>query len=302
VDEPTVDEPTVDETAPAILLESHLAEVGGLPVFRALPQRGRRMVGAWCLLDRFGPINVTPQRTMTVGPHPHIGLHTVTWLLAGQVLHSDSLGTQQPIRPAQLNLMTAGAGVVHAEDSRGQAGGVLDGVQLWVAQPEATRHDPASFAHHSVLPVVDLGTALATVLIGTFDAAFSPAPVDSPLVGVDITGGGMVHLPLDPTFEHGIFVLHGAPRIAGSEASPNQLVYVGTGRAAVALDLGDGARVLLLGGRPFDEPIFMWWNFIARDRSEIAMAYADWQFKGRRFAPVASTLDRIEAPRPNWLP
>ena len=297
----TVDEPAVDETGPAIL-ESHLAEVGGLPVYRALPQRGRRMVGAWCFLDRFGPVNVTPQRTMTVGPHPHIGLHTVTWLLAGQVLHSDSLGTRQPIRPAQLNLMTAGAGVVHAEDSRGQAGGILDGVQLWVAQPEATRHDPASFAHHSVLPVVDLGTARATVLIGTFGAALSPAPVDSPLVGVDIAGGGTVHLPLDPTFEHGIFVLHGVPRIAGTEASPNQLVYLGAGPATLALDLADGARVLLLGGAPFDEQIFMWWNFIARDRNEIAMAYADWQFKGRRFAPLASTLDRIEAPRPNWLP
>jgi quercetin 2,3-dioxygenase len=291
----------MEEPEPA-LLESHLAEVGGVPVYRALPQRGRRMVGAWCFLDRFGPVNVTPQRTMTVGPHPHIGLHAVTWLLAGQVLHSDSLGTQQPIRPAQLNLMTAGAGIVHAEDSRGQAGGVLDGVQLWVAQPEATRHGPPSFAHHSVLPVVDLETAQATVLVGTFGPARSPAPVDSTLVGVDIAGGGVLQLPLDPTFEHGIFVLHGGPRIAGSKASPNQLVYVGTGREGIELDLADGARVLLLGGRPFAEEILMWWNFVARERSEIAIAYADWQFKGRRFAPVTSTLDRIEAPRPNWLP
>ncbi|MGO8863800.1 MAG: pirin family protein [Acidimicrobiales bacterium] len=290
----------MDEPAPAIL-QSHLAEVGGLPVYRALPQRGRRMVGAWCFLDRFGPINVTPLRTMAVGPHPHIGIHTVTWLLAGQVHHSDSLGTQQPIRPAQLNLMTAGAGIVHAEDSRGQAGGVLDGVQLWVAQPEATRHDPPSFAHHSALPVVDLGTARGTVLIGTFGAS-SPARVDTPLVGVEIAGGGALHLPLDPTFEHGIFVLHGGVRIAGSEASPNQLAYLGAGCDDIELDLADGARVLLLGGRPFAEDILMWWNFVARDRDEIAIAYADWQFKGRRFPPVASTLDRIEAPRPNWLP
>ena len=88
--------------------DSHIADVGGLPVHRSLPQRGRRTVGAWCFLDRFGPLDVTPQRTMMVGPHPHIGLHTVTWLLSGQVLHSDSLGNQQPIRPGQLNLMTAG--------------------------------------------------------------------------------------------------------------------------------------------------------------------------------------------------
>ena len=103
--------------------DSRVADVGGLPVHRALPQRGRRTVGAWCFLDRFGPTDVTPQRTMTVGPHPHIGLHTVTWLLSGQVFHSDSLGNQQPIRPGQLNLMTSGRGIAHAEDGRGETRG-----------------------------------------------------------------------------------------------------------------------------------------------------------------------------------
>ena len=148
--------------------DSHVADVGGLPVHRALPQRGRRMVGAWCFLDRFGPIDVTPRRTMTVGPHPHIGLHTVTWLLSGQVLHSDSLGNQQPIRPGQLNLMTSGRGIAHAEDGRGEPRGLMDGVQLWVAQPESTRHDPPTFAHHAALPVVDVRAARATVLLGEF--------------------------------------------------------------------------------------------------------------------------------------
>ena len=136
--------------------DSHVTDVGGLPVHRALPQRGRRTVGAWCFLDRFGPVDVTPHQTMAVGPHPHIGLHTVTWLLSGQVVHSDSLGNQQPIRPGQLNLMTSGQGIAHAEDGRRAPDARMDGVQLWVAQPEATRHDPPSFAHHAELPVVDL--------------------------------------------------------------------------------------------------------------------------------------------------
>jgi quercetin 2,3-dioxygenase len=281
--------------------ESRVTDVGGLPVHRALPQRGRRTVGAWCFLDRFGPIDVTPQRTMTVGPHPHIGLHTVTWLLNGQVLHSDSLGNQQPIRPGQLNLMTSGHGIAHAEDARSAARGLMDGVQLWVAQPESTRHDPPSFAHHADLPTVELRGARATVLVGVFAGTRSPARTDSPLVGVDLAGGGRIDLPLEPSFEHAVAVLHGGARHADSIASPNQLMYVGPGRDAIRLDLTDDSRVLLLGGLPLTEEILMWWNFVARDRVELEQAAAEWAASNDRFGPVASTLARIEAPRPFWL-
>jgi redox-sensitive bicupin YhaK (pirin superfamily) len=282
--------------------DSRVTDVGGLPVHRTLPQRGRRTVGAWCFLDRFGPIDVTPQRTMTVGPHPHIGLHTVTWLLSGQVLHSDSLGNQQPIRPGQLNLMTSGHSIVHAEDARGGPHGLMDGVQLWIAQPEATRHDPPSFAHHADLPMVDLPAARATVLVGEFAGARSPARTDSPLVGVDIAGSGRLDLPLEASFEHAVAVLHGGARIGDSVASPNQLMYIGAGRDGVRLDLMDSSRGLLLGGHPFAEEILMWWNFVARDRSELEQAYAGWGASTERFGTVTSTLERIEAPRPFWLP
>ncbi len=149
-------------------------------------------------LDRFGPLDVTAERTMIVGPHPHIGLHTVTWLLRGEVLHSDSLGNQQPIRPGQLNLMTSGRGIAHAEDARGRASGPMDGVQLWVAQREDTRHGPPAFAHHADLPGVDLDHGTATILIGEFAGSRSPAIVDSPLVGVDINGRGQLHLSPGP--------------------------------------------------------------------------------------------------------
>lgn len=259
-------------------------------------------MGAWCFLDRFGPVDVSPTRTMTVGPHPHLGLHTVTWLLNGQVLHSDSLGNRQLIRPGQLNLMTAGHGIAHAEDAREQPGRWMDGVQLWVAQPEATRHGSPSFAHHADLPVVDLPSCSATVLIGEFAGGRSPARVDSPLVGVDIEGGGSLEVPLDPSFEHAIAVLDGEMHLEGDPAPPHHLVYVGGGRAGVHLELAPNSRILLLGGEPVSEEILMWWNFVARDRAEMEQAYRDWESQAERFGPVDSTLHRIGAPPPFWMP
>ena len=259
------------------------------------------MVGAWCFLDRFGPIDVTPERTMIVGPHPHIGLHTVTWLLHGEVLHSDSLGNQQPIRPGQLNLMTAGGGIAHAEDARGQSSGRMDGVQLWMAQPQSTRHGPSAFAHHAELPRVELDHGQATILIGEFAGLRSPAIVDSALVGVDIDAGGLLRVALDPTFEHAIAVLHGSVRIEDAQAGPNELLYLGTDRASLELVLAEGSRILLLGGRPFGEEIAMWWNFVARDQTELTLAFAEWRDHAERFGTVDSSLTRIEAPRPFWL-
>jgi quercetin 2,3-dioxygenase len=287
-------------TASLAISESHLTEVGGLPVHRSLPQRGRRMVGAWCFLDRFGPTAVSPDRTMMVGPHPHIGLHTVTWLLEGEVLHSDSLGNEQTIRPGQLNLMTSGRGIAHAEDGRAQTDGSMDGLQLWVAQPDATRHLSPSFAHCAELPRVDLSHGEATVILGEFAATRSPAPTDSPIVGVDIGGNGALELPLDPTFEYAVVVLRGDVRIGELNVTQNQLVYVGPGQDELDLTLGERARLLLLGGQPFGEEIAMWWNFVARSQAELAEAYADWQAQNERFGSVASSLTRMAAPRPFW--
>jgi redox-sensitive bicupin YhaK (pirin superfamily) len=284
-----------------VISQSQRTDVGGLEVHRSLPRRGRRMVGAWCFLDRFGPLDVTPERTMTVGPHPHIGLHTVTWLLDGELLHSDSLGNQQPIRPEQLNLMSAGRGIAHAEDARVRSSGPMDGVQLWVAQPESTRHRPPSFAHYPDLPQVALPHGQATILIGEFAGSRSPAAADSPLVGVDIAGSGILDVPLDPAFEYAIAVLHGGVRIEDTEATPNELVYLGNDREGLALFLEEESRLLLLGGQPFSEEIAMWWNFVARDRTELAGAYTDWTDRTERFGPVTTSLHRIEAPRPSWL-
>ena len=290
------------------VLEGRPAVVGGMPVVRLLPKRQHRTVGAWCFVDHFGPSRVA-DASMQVGPHPHIGLQTVTWVLDGEVVHTDSLGSEQPIRPGQLNLMTAGQGIAHAEQTPERVSGDMHGVQLWVAQPDSTRFGAAAFEHHAVLPQVELaGGTTGTVLAGAFAGMASPARTDTPLVGVDLVVRGSVTIPLDPSFEHGLTVIDGAVTVAGAEATPGRFLYLGLGREDVVVEpvgggrgAGGGAsRLLLLGGEPFGEEIAMWWNFVARSTDELEAAYRDWSGRTDRFGPVESSLARIDAPRPHW--
>jgi quercetin 2,3-dioxygenase len=277
--------------------------VGAMRVRRALPRVGRRTVGAWCFADHMGPELVTETRGLDIGPHPHTGLHTVTWLVAGEVLHRDSLGSEQVIRAGELNLMTAGEGVTHSEEATGRYRGQLHGVQLWVAQPEATRHGPAAFEHHAELPRVELGNAVATVLVGGFAGAGSPARRDTPLVGVDAAlERGTGTWPLEPAFEHALVVLEGEVLVGGQVVRPGELAYLGLGRDELVVSAAGPARVLLLGGEPFAEPILMWWNFVVRDRDELDAAYRQWKLAGPRFGRLRSPLARIPAPAPFWAP
>ncbi len=175
VDEADTEPVAATAPSPTQVLEitpSRVADVAGTRVLRALPRRARRTIGAWCFLDHFQPTGPSDPPSM-IGPHPHVGLQTVTWLLDGETLHSDSLGNEQLIRPGQLNLMSAGHGVAHAEDGR-RSGRAGHGVQLWVAQPEATRHGAAAFEHQAELPRVALGSGEATVLVGELAGARSP--------------------------------------------------------------------------------------------------------------------------------
>ena len=282
------------------LLEARIAEVGGLPVRRALAERGRRTVGAWCFVDHLGPAQLDAQTAVEIGPHPHIGLQTVTWLLQGTQVHADSLGTEQLIRPGQLNLMTAGAGVAHAEESL-EYRGPVHGVQLWVALPEATRHGPADFEHHADLPQVDLPAATATVLVGRLAGAESKARTDTPLLGVDLAlRPGATVVPLVAEFEHALLVLEGAVAVGERVLEPGALAYLGAGRDELPVSARDDARVLLLGGEPFGEQVYMWWNFVARTREEVDAAWADWQAEDQRFGRVESVLPRMPAPPPPW--
>ena len=153
--------------------EGRPAEVGGMGIVRVLPTKGRRTIGPWCFVDLMSPEDVAEPNPMEVGPHPHIGLSTVTWLFEGEALHTDSLGTEQVIRPGEVNLMTAGHGIAHAElevrsGSPGATAEWVKGAQMWLAQPEATRHGPSEFSHHKDLPIADLGGGEAQILAGAF--------------------------------------------------------------------------------------------------------------------------------------
>lgn len=279
------------------VLPSRDAEVGGIPVRRALPKRQRRTVGAWCFADHFGP--APAPASMQVGPHPHIGLHTVTWLIEGELLHRDSLGSEQAVRPGQLNLMTAGHGVAHAEEQALAPRGGVHGAQLWVAQPESTRHGEPAFEHHQELPRLAVGDATITVLVGRVGGERSPARADTPLVGAEVVSpGGRVAVPLEPAFEHALVVLDGSVAVGDTTVAPGVLAYLGEGRAEVVLDGPGPARLLVLGGEPFAEQIVMSWNFVGRSGDEVAQAARDWNAGHGRFGTVTSTLARIPAPAP----
>jgi quercetin 2,3-dioxygenase len=279
------------------VVEARLSEVGGMTVRRALPKARRRTVGAWCFVDHFGPLAVEPDGGMDVGPHPHTGLATVTYLLDGQVLHKDSLGSEQVIAPGQLNLMTAGRGLSHAELPTGRYRGSMHGVQLWVAQPEATRHGEPAFAHHGELPRADLDGGEATVLVGELAGARSPAATDTPLLGASLVlRPGSAVLPLTPSYEHLVVVLDGVLLVGDQPLEPGRSGYLGVGRDELALTAPDGATVLLLGGPPFEERLVMWWNFVGRSREEVEAAAQQWNAGDDRFGRVATDAPRIAAP------
>ncbi|MEV4100960.1 pirin family protein [Nonomuraea sp. NPDC049649] len=257
------------------VLEGRAVPLGGpraMTVTRTLPHVHRRMIGAWCFVDAYGP----EQAEMRVAPHPHTGLQTVSWLVAGEVLHRDSLGSLQVIRPGGLNLMTAGRGISHSEESRL---GLLHGVQLWVALPDGHRQVAPSFEHHAELPVLSGPGFAATVFLGGLGGVRSPATAYSPLAGAEVAVDGDAELPLDPAFEHGVLLLDG--EVSPLPAGP--LRYLPPGRDRLRLS-GHG-RVLLIGGEPFAEEIVMWWNFVGRDHDEIAAFRKEWM-EGDGFGTV----------------
>ena len=271
-------------------------------VDRYLPTRHRTTVGAWCFLDAYGPDDVEAGPGMQVGPHPHTGLQTVTWLLAGEAVHRDSLGSVVTIRPGELNLMTAGHGIAHAESSPAVHPRLLQGVQLWLALPGTSRDVPPAFEHLDNLPVVDLEGARATVLVGTFAGVRSPATVFSPLVGLEVAVDppNPVGLPLDPDFEHAVLVLTGSVMLDGRLMATGSATYLGRGRSQVVLTATAAVRVLVLGGEPYGEPLAMWWNFVGGSHEEIVGAREDWA-AGRRFGPVRG-FDGEPIPAPDLPP
>jgi redox-sensitive bicupin YhaK (pirin superfamily) len=266
--------------------DARQATVGDIAVRRLLPLRLRRSVGAWCFVDHYGPASVDGVTGMNVPPHPHIGLQTVTWLMAGNVLHRDSLGSEQMIRPGQLNLMTAGRGIAHAEESPADHDPLLHGVQLWVALPEQSRLAEPAFEHHVELPAARAGGLDVTVLLGSLAGATSTATTFSEIVGAQLSAARDVRggMEVNPSFEHVVFVTAGAAEVAGSELRPGSLEYLPPGREQIQIAAREGTTAMLLGGVPLGEQLLMWWNFVARTPEEIQAAAADW--RAGRFGEV----------------
>ncbi|MER5386976.1 pirin family protein [Streptomyces sp. NPDC006465] len=256
-------------------------------VRRLLPNLGRRMVGAWCFVDHYGPDDIADEPGMQVPPHPHMGLQTVSWLHEGEVLHRDSTGSLQTIRPRELGLMTSGRAISHSEESPRSHSRLLHGAQLWVALPDSHRHTEPHFEHHGELPVVTAPGLRATLLLGTLDGTASPGTTYTPIVGADLAlaSGADVRLPLDPDFEYAVLAMSGEARVDGVPVLPGSMLYLGCGRTELPLHAASDAGLMLLGGEPFEEELIMWWNFIGRSNEDIAQARSDWM-KGSRFGEV----------------
>lgn len=261
---------------------------GGITVNRLMPSSQRRMIGAWCFLDHAGPAVFTSGAGLRVGPHPHIGLQTFTWMIEGEVLHRDSLGNVQEVRPGQVNIMTAGHGITHTEESLpGQD--KLHAAQLWIALPFASKDCAPAFDHHPVLPTWNEGGCDFTLLAGSYGSHTAPAKLYSPLVGMDLFSAqvSQVTLSLDPEFEYGILVVEGQADINAEQFAVNELAYLGRGLSQITLDLSAGCRVIVLGGQPFGEEIVLWWNFVGHSQDEIIQAHHDWNNGDARFGTVS---------------
>ena len=272
-------------------------------VLRLLPHKERRMVGAWCFVDIFGPSDVPDDSGMSVPPHPHMGLQTVSWLVQGTVLHRDSIGTTALVEPGHVAIMNAGNGIAHSENSPVDHGPVLHGAQLWVALPESARHGGHFFVLHEEAPIRDSPGLRARVFVGRMGSTVARAQGVTPLVGADLSPESPRNragsVPLDPSYEHLLLPMVGAVRVSGEDVRAGQAIYLGTDRDHLDLELSADARLLLLGGTPFEEEIVMWWNFVARSHEEIEQARLQWNAGGDpRFGEVSHYPgpERMRAP------
>ena len=290
-----------------MLLEPRLVKLStrtGVEVRRSIPNIRKRTIGAWCFVDHFGPTTQTDG--MVVAAHPHTGLQTVTWLFEGAIEHRDSLGTSQQVAPGQLNIMTAGNGISHSELSQvGPA--ALHAVQLWIALPDAVRHMQPDFQHIADLPTFTHENLSGRVLIGQLLGFHSPARVHSELLGAELrmpAGTEISTLPLRPDWEYGVLVVQGSARVNGADVAVSNLEYLAPGQTELALESTDPNEPLvmvLLGGRPFEERLVMWWNFIERSHAEIVRVRHEWNEReslGQNGSRFSDFVDNVGG----WIP
>ncbi len=263
------------------LIVPRARDIGGFEVRRALPAAGRRMVGPFVFLDQMGPAEFITGEGLDVRPHPHIGLATVTYLYEGEIMHRDSLGTVQAIRPGDVNWMTAGRGIAHSErtgaDTR-MTGGRLFGIQSWVALPKTLEDTAPAFAHvpKTDLPTIEGDGKRIRLVAGDLYGARSPVETAWETIYADVLLDPGARLPVDATHEErAIYTLSGTIDIAGQRFEPGQLLVFRPGDA-ITVTAETASRFLLLGGDPMDGPRHVWWNFVSSDLDRIEEAKARW--------------------------
>lgn len=291
-----VDESAPNNSNPNLLdpRQVKLTTRTGIEINRLLPHKSIRRIGPFVFFDHFGP--TTQETLMQVGAHPHTGLQTVSWLFSGKVLHHDSVGSKQLIEPTQLNLMTAGHGVSHSEMSL-DTGSNLHGIQLWTALPFDARNIAPAFEHFAQLPMFQNETYEAQVILGSFQGASSPATIFSPLLAVELHLMQSTTLHLTRGFEHGVFPVDSDLLLNNQHVPQNHLLYLDDSIGEVTITTEKPTTVVLIGGAPFNEPIVMWWNFIARSHEEIVQMQAEWNSHSPRFGEFMDEINhRIPAP------
>lgn len=271
----------------------------GFMVRRVLPFAKRRSVGPFVFFDHFGPTDFVAGTGLDVRPHPHIGLATLTYLLEGEILHRDNLGSVQPIRAGAVNWMVAGRGIAHSErtpPALRQAGSRLSGVQLWVALPEAHEETAPSFTHHpaEALPVAAEGGRRLRLIAGTLDGMAAPATLFTALFCADaaLETGASLKVSEEHA-ERGLYVLSGAIELGGERFDAGRLLVLNPGRVERVTAVAP-ARLLLLGGAPLDGPRHIWWNFVSSSSARIEQAKRDW--REGRYPPVPGESDFIPLP------
>ncbi|RUO36278.1 pirin family protein [Aliidiomarina sanyensis] len=279
-------------------------------VARILPQKQQRMIGPFCFLDHFGP--TAPDKTLEfdVPPHPHIGLQTLSWLWSGSILHLDSLGYEQWLRPGEVNLMTAGKGISHAEliPAGRQSADALHGVQLWLALPPEEMDCEPAFEHVNQLPSITFGDFHGQLILGELGDRLSSVPTRSPAVAFDLLyesdAPGHADIQLNPDFEYLFYVASGEIIIEGHDGTigMHEGYVVGPGRENIVLT-GQG-RLLIVGGTPFPEPVKMFWNFVAMDNESLKQAAQEWNAHHEKFGSVESYRQYGDGPArltsPTW--
>ena len=271
----------------------------GFHVRRALPSSQRRMVGPFVFFDQMGPTVLRAGTGLDVRPHPHIGLATVTYLFAGEIVHRDCLGTTQAIRPGEVNWMIAGRGIVHSERTaadRRSADSSLFGIQTWVALPKSQEEHAPSFRHHaeSELPLIDAEGTSLRLIAGSLYGARAPVQTLSDMFYADVQMLAAARLAVAPDYEQrAIYVIQGRIDVEGSAFNEAQLIVLRAHQPITVRALTP-ARLLLLGGAPMDGPRHVWWNFVSSSAERIEQAKADW-LQGR-FASVPGDAEFIPLP------